>query len=164
LELAQHTEVSGLARLARELLERRPAPPGEPVRSRVVAREPQARGAQPVALALLALLDPALVLERGEQSEDVVLVEVEPPGQLRHADLFVGLEHVEHARRIRDGLDRVLALRSMHRPALCKQPEPFRSARARWGEWRIASKSRKPVATLGTRLVARTVRKNPLEI
>src|SRR4029450_11240524 len=77
--------------------------------------ESHAHCAEPIALGVGALLDPALLLERREDPEDVVLVQVQTLGQLGDAGERVLLESRESPQRVADRLDRVRALRPLHR-------------------------------------------------
>src|SRR5262249_45306001 len=117
----QHPEVGGLTSLACQSLEYRPGEPGQRTRTRKGVSEMEAAAPQPIAL-VLVLLDVALLLERREQAEDVVLVQIETLGQLGHAELLLAVERLEQAQGVADGLDRGFTLGPMHRLALWEDP------------------------------------------
>src|SRR5262249_22767280 len=79
---------------------------------------------EPITPRRAALLDEAVVLHRREQPEHVVLRKSEPTRELGHSDLVLVAEHMQQPQRIRDRLDRVLALRLLrHRPE-SSTPQP----------------------------------------
>src|SRR4029077_17657232 len=84
----------------------------------------------PVVLGAPVLLDVAARLESGEQSEDVVLVQLEPLGQLGCAELVGVLEELlEDVERVRDRLDDVVGFLPSHRHV-------FPKTRFRLRRWR----------------------------
>src|SRR4029453_12450337 len=114
LELAQLAQVRRLAGAAHPLLQYRGGHPQHAPRGAVRAAELQAAHADPVGLVLADLLDVALLLERGQDPEHVVLVEPEPPGELGHAELALAPKLLQHPEGIPDRLDHVVALGSSH--------------------------------------------------
>jgi hypothetical protein len=83
----------------------------------VTASEVEAFDAEAIILSGFVLLDVTARLERREQSEDVVLMQLEPLGKFRHAEFVdVAEELFEHVERMRDGLDYVVGfIASDHR-------------------------------------------------
>ena len=75
----------------------------------VSASEMQALDAEPVIFGRFVLFDIAARFERGEQTKDVVLVQLEPFGKFGYAK-FVDLAEklLEHVERMRDRLDDVV--------------------------------------------------------
>ena len=81
----------------------------------VGATQLQAPNAQPIVLRRLVLLDVAARLERGEQTEHVVLVQLETLRELRHAQLAVVIAKLlEHVDGVGDGLDDVVGFLAAH--------------------------------------------------
>src|SRR5207245_6122865 len=81
----------------------------------VALAELQAADAEAIVLGRAVLLDVAPGLERRQQTEDVVLVELEALGVLGHPEL-VGLaeELLQHVERVRDRLDDVVGFLASH--------------------------------------------------
>jgi hypothetical protein len=75
----------------------------------VSATEMQALDPEPVVFGGFVLFDIAARFERGEQTKDVVLVQLEPFGKFGYAK-FVNLAEklLEHVKRMRDRLDDVV--------------------------------------------------------
>jgi hypothetical protein len=75
----------------------------------VSASEMEALDPEPVILGGFVLFDIAARFERGEQTKDVVLVQLEPFGKFGYAK-FVNLAEklLEHVERMRDRLDDVV--------------------------------------------------------
>ena len=75
----------------------------------VSATEMQALDPEPVILSSFVLFDITARFERGEQTKDVVLVQLEPFGKFGYAK-FVNLAEklLEHVERMCDGLDEVV--------------------------------------------------------
>ena len=101
----------------------------------VTATEVQALDAEAIILGGFVLFDVTARFEGREQSEDVVLMQLEPLGKFRNAEFIdVAEELFEHVERMRDGLDYVvgfiasdhrfsvstLATRKTERSAVCK--------------------------------------------
>ena len=118
LQVAQQADVRRLAAGLDELVEDLPAPLQQVPAAPEGLAELEAAHAEPVAVALGALLDVAELLERGEQPEDVVLVQVEALREGGDALLLLVAEGLEEADRIDHRLDRVVPLRLLHRVLL----------------------------------------------
>ena len=75
----------------------------------VTATEVQALDAEAIILGGLILFDVTARFEGREQSEDVVLMQLEPLRQFRNAEFIDVAEKLfEHVERMRDGLDYVV--------------------------------------------------------
>src|SRR5579862_9181841 len=75
----------------------------------VTTAEVQALDAEAVIFGGFVLLDVTARFERREQTKDVVLMELEPFGEFRHAEFIdVAEELFEHVERMRDGLNYVV--------------------------------------------------------
>src|SRR4030095_16837428 len=96
--------------------------PQQPHVLHVALAELETAHPQSVVLGGAVLLDIAARLEGGEQPKDVVLVELEPLGQLGHPQLVGVLEELlEDVERVRYRLDDVVGLLASHRSALPKR-------------------------------------------
>src|SRR5881396_556664 len=114
----QDGEIRRLAHLTHQLRHDRACLAEEPHVLHVALPELEATDAEAVVLGGPVLLDVAARLERGEQAEDVVLVEPEPLRQLGHAELLgLARELLEHIQRVRHRLDDVVGLLAPHCPA-----------------------------------------------
>src|SRR5208282_2520874 len=75
----------------------------------VTASEVEALDAEAIILGDFVLFDVTARFERGEEPKDVVLVQLEPLGEFRHAEFVnVAEELLEHVERMSDGLDYVV--------------------------------------------------------
>jgi hypothetical protein len=77
----------------------------------ISASEMETLDPQTIILTGFVLFDITARFERGEQAEDVVLVELEPFGEFGDAELVdIAEELFEHVERMRDGLNNVVCL------------------------------------------------------
>ena len=85
----------------------------------VTASEVQALDAEAIIFGSFVLFDVTARFERREQSEDVVLMQLEPLGKFRDAEFIDVAEKLfEHVERVRDGLDDVVGFISSDHRAL----------------------------------------------
>ena len=76
----------------------------------VTATEVEAFDAEPIIFGSFVLFDVTARLERREQPEDVVLMQLEPLGKFRDAEFIDFAEKLfEHVERMRNGLDNVVS-------------------------------------------------------
>ena len=112
----QHRDVGGLPRLPDQLVHDGQRLAEQAHVLHVALTELEAAHAKPVVLGAPVLLDVAARLEGGEQAEDVVLVQLEPLGQLGDAELVGVLEELlKDVERVRDRLDDVVGFLPSHR-------------------------------------------------